>query len=225
MNGIRLNPSRSVKYLGVYLDDNLSWDIHIKEVSKKLSRSNGIISKLRHYVPKSTILQIYYSLFYSHMSYGIPVWSLTSQKNIDIVSILQKKCIRILNSASYNDHTNPLFIDNRLLKFNDIILMNQLLLANQFTNDVLPNDLRCLFSHASSVHDHNTRISNVSFFVPSISSTNFGELSLKFKVPYIWNEFSRVCPDIVDKTFKSSKKIIRNYTFDNYIKEENEVCK
>ena len=40
------------KYLGVYLDDNLSWDIHIRELSNKLSRANGIMSKLRHYVPK-----------------------------------------------------------------------------------------------------------------------------------------------------------------------------
>ena len=91
MQGVRLEPSRSVKYLGVYLDDNLSWDIHIKELSKKLSRANGIISKLRHYVPKMTMLQIYCALFYSHLSYGILVWSLTTQKNLDIIFILQKK--------------------------------------------------------------------------------------------------------------------------------------
>ena len=108
MQGVRLEPSRSVKYLGVYLDDNLSWDIHIRELSNKLSRANGIMSKLRQYVLKTTMLQIYYALFYSHMSYGSLVWSLTTQKNLDIIFILQKKCIRILNSVSYNGHTNPL---------------------------------------------------------------------------------------------------------------------
>ena len=203
LNGVRLEPSRSVKYLGVYLDDNLSWDIHIKELSKKLSRANGIMSKLRHYVPKSTILQIYYSLFFSHLSYGISVWSLTSKKNIDLVSILQKKCIRLMNSASYNDHTNPLFLENRLLKLNDIIVLNQLLLANLFNNKVLPDDLKFLFSRAVCIHDHNTRISDTNFFVPSINSTNYGELSLKYKIPYVWNKFSRLCPGIVGKSFKA----------------------
>ena len=218
MNGMKLKPSQYVKYLGVHLDDNLSWDFHIKELSKKLSRTNGIISKLRHYVPKSTMLLVYYSLFYSHISYGISVWSLTSQKNIDVVNILQKKCIRLLNFTSYNGHTNNLFINNKLLKLKEIIKMNQLLLANQFNNDALPDDLKYLFSQARNVYQHHTRISDNSFFVPSINSTNYGELSLKYKVPHVWNEISRVCPQIVNKSVKSSKKIITNYFFNNYYK-------
>ena len=155
------------------------------------------------------------------MAYGISVWSLTTQKNIDMVSILQKKCIRIMNSVSYIDHTNPLFIDNRLLKFNDIILMNQLLLAYQYNNNILPDDLQYLFLHASSVHDHNTRVSNTNFFVPSISSTNYGTFSLKHMVPYSWNEFSKLYLDIAGKSLKCSRKIISEYCFDKYINEEN----
>ena len=50
--GKRLDPSTSVKYLGIHIDHNLSWDCHIKEMNAKLSRTNGILSKLRHYVPK-----------------------------------------------------------------------------------------------------------------------------------------------------------------------------
>ena len=211
LNGVRLEPSRSVKYLGVYLDDNLSWDIHIKELSKKLSRANGIMSKLRHYVPKSTILQIYYSLFFSHLSYGISVWSLTSKKNIDLVSILQKKCIRLMNSASYNDHTNPLFLENRLLKLNDIIVLNQLLLANLFNNKVLPDDLKFLFSRAVCIHDHNTRISDTNFFVPSINSTNYGELSLKYKIPCLEQIFQimpRHCWQVLQSYQKNYQKLL-----------------
>ena len=55
--GKRLDPSTSVKYLGIHIDHNLSWDCHIKEVNAKLSRTNGIISKLRHYVPKKQCCQ------------------------------------------------------------------------------------------------------------------------------------------------------------------------
>ena len=98
--------------------------------------------------------------------------------------------------------------------------MKQLLIANQFNNDTLPDDLKCLFLHSNRVHDHDTRNSDINFFVPSISSTNFGELSLKHKVPFTWNEFSRVCPDIAYKSFNCSKKIINNYFNCKYIKEE-----
>ena len=98
--------------------------------------------------------------------------------------------------------------------------MKQLLIANQFNNDTLPDDLKCLFLHSNRAHDHDTRNSDINFFVPSISSTNFGELSLKHKVPFTWNEFSRVCPDIACKSFNCSKKIINNYFNCKYIKEE-----
>ena len=65
--GMRLKPFTSVKYLGIHIDHNLSWHCHNKEMNAKLSRTYGILSKLCHYVPKKTMLSVYYALFYSHM--------------------------------------------------------------------------------------------------------------------------------------------------------------
>ena len=65
----KMNPSDYVKYLGVYLDKNLSWDYQINQVSKKLSCANGIISKRRHLCPRDILIYVYYSIFYSHL-YG-----------------------------------------------------------------------------------------------------------------------------------------------------------
>ena len=56
--------------------------------SKKLNRTNGVLYKLRRYVPKQTILSVYYSIFYSHLTYACQVWALTSQRNIDIIKNL-----------------------------------------------------------------------------------------------------------------------------------------
>jgi len=211
MKGIKLVPSRTVKYLGLYLDDNLSWDYHIKELTSKLSRANGILSKLRHYVSIKSLIQIYYSLFYSHMSYGVLVWSLTAQKNIEKISILQRKCLRVINSAGFMEHTNPLFIRNNIVKFSDIIKINQLLLANQFYNEYLPEDLRNLFTYLSKVHSHHTRKSNSAFFIPAISSTNYGVYSLKYQVPLIWNEFSKNYTDKCESSYKVLKKFLNTH--------------
>ena len=89
--GKRLKPSTSVKYLGIHIDHNLSWDCHIKEMNAKFGRTNGILSKLCHYVPKKTVLSVYYALFYSHMTYRSLVWSLTIQKNLDSIFVTKKK--------------------------------------------------------------------------------------------------------------------------------------
>ena len=67
-NGQKLVPVDHIKYLGMYIDKYLSRNFHIQQLSKKLSRANGILSKLRHNVPIEACLQVYYAIFYSHLT-------------------------------------------------------------------------------------------------------------------------------------------------------------
>ena len=85
-----------VKYLGTFIDNNLSWDYNTIQLSIKLSHTNGILSKLRHFTPLSSLISVYYSLFYSHVTYGCSVCSLTKLSNINKINVLQKKCICII---------------------------------------------------------------------------------------------------------------------------------
>ena len=50
-NKSKLLPALNVNYLAVVLDDFLSWDAYVNNLCKKLAQTNGILSKLRHYVP------------------------------------------------------------------------------------------------------------------------------------------------------------------------------
>ena len=207
LQGIKLIPTDHVKYLGLYIDKNLSWNYHIKQLSLKLSRANGIISKLRHYAPTETILSVYYAIFYSHLSYGCSVWSLTTNYNLDKINILQNKCIRIINFAPFNSHTIKLFANNKLLKLEDIITSTLLKLVFEFKNITLPLELMSLFQHAKDIHNYGTRRAlNDALFVPRIVSTNHGIRSLKYSAPLIWNEFSRSYPDICH--FKHSRGLL-----------------
>ena len=67
LDGCKLDPTDNIQYLGVYIDKFISWDCHIIQLSNKLSQANGIISKLRHFTTKDTLLSVY-AIFYSHMS-------------------------------------------------------------------------------------------------------------------------------------------------------------
>ena len=88
---VKLTPTNQVKYLNMYIDKYLSWNFHINELSKKLSRANGILSKLRYNAPLEQCLQVYYAIFYSHLIYGCNVWGLSTEGNIDTIEVLQKK--------------------------------------------------------------------------------------------------------------------------------------
>ena len=192
LQGIKLIPTDYVKYLGLYIDKHLSWNYHIKQLSLKLSRANGILSKLRHYAPTETLLLVYYAIFYSHLSYGCSVWSLTTKYNLDKINIIQKKCIRIINFEPFNSHTIKLFANNKIIKFEDIITSTLLKLVFEFKTNSLPLELMSLFQHAKEIHNYGTRRAlNDDLFVPRIASTKHGLRSLKYSAPLTWNEFSR----------------------------------
>ena len=94
----------------MYIDKFLNWNVHIKELTKKLSRANGILSKLRYNVPLEMCIQVYYAIFYSYLNIGCNVWGFTSEGNIDDVQILQNKCIRIMTLAPFDQNVDQSFI-------------------------------------------------------------------------------------------------------------------
>ena len=209
----RITPSSHVKYLGIFVDEHISWNYHVKELSNKLSRANGIISKLRHYAPKSAVLSVYYALFYSHMTYASLVWTLTSKGNLGQISILQKKCIRLINFTQHNSHTSTLFAMDNLLKFENIITSNKLKLALDFKLKALPHELCNLFRLNSTVHSYCTRsVTKVGFFVPAINSTSNGINTLKYSLPVTWNNFSISNPKLGEmKHSPQLKKFLKDH--------------
>ena len=70
------------KYLGVYVDKQLSWQHHIQSIVKKLTKARDIISKLRHYAPSSILRNVYFSIAYSHLLYGITTWRNSAAKYV-----------------------------------------------------------------------------------------------------------------------------------------------
>ena len=63
-----------VKYLGVLLDSNLSWKFQINNVALKISRTVGVVARFRHFVPRTTLLNIYQSLILPYLTYGLAAW-------------------------------------------------------------------------------------------------------------------------------------------------------
>ena len=217
-NGKKLIPVNHVKYLGMFLDNHLSWDYHINQLGKKLSRANGIIAKLRHNAPIKTCIQVYYAIFYSHLIYGCLIWGLTSEKNLNIIRILQKKCIRIMTFSDFNSHTNQHFIDHKLLKVDEIIKIQQLKLIYEFKINMLPFELQNLFKFSSDIHTYETSSSSREhLFIPQISTEKYGNKSIKYQGPYLWNKMSKIIP-IINRIKSSShlKTIIKKHFLMTY---------
>ena len=115
-----MEPTNHVKYIGLYFRlKSFVWNVHINQLSKKLSRSNGILSKPRRFIPQKTIISVYYAIFYSHLLYGCSVSSLATENMLNTITVLQKMCVRLMYFAPLNSHTNDWFVKNNILKFKD----------------------------------------------------------------------------------------------------------
>jgi hypothetical protein len=112
-----LKQTSNFKYLGVVIDANLNFKAQVLEIPKKVKRNIGAISKIRNFVTMDILINLYYSLIYPFLTYALVAWGNTYNTTVNPLAILQKKIIRLITFSNYQDHTNPLFIQLRLLKF------------------------------------------------------------------------------------------------------------
>ena len=145
INNYKLKLHSHIKYLGILIDEVLSWNKQIDDICTKLARANGILSKLRHFVPKKTCVSVYFSLFYSHILYGCLVWSCSTQSNIDQIIKIQKWCIWTITYSEFTEHTGPLFSELKLLKVKDIFSLTKLLFMFNFIYENVPDKLKTIF--------------------------------------------------------------------------------
>ena len=96
INGKIIRRLSQTKFLGVIIDDKLSWKPHIISLNKKLRSISGRICRIKTFLPETLHKQIYHSLFESHLSFAISVWGGVSNNQLEPLFITQKKCIRIL---------------------------------------------------------------------------------------------------------------------------------
>ena len=85
MEFVLLDRKTYIKYLGILIDSNLTWKYHY--ITSKISKTIGVIARLRHFVPSSTLLTLYISLVSPYLLCGLTVWGQASQiyLNGDIV--------------------------------------------------------------------------------------------------------------------------------------------
>ena len=96
LNSIQLDRVSETKFLGVIIDDRLSWVPHIKYLSTKLKSCIGRLCQIRNNVPLDLCSEIYHTLFESHLTFGISVWGGVTNNKLKPLFLAQKKCLRIL---------------------------------------------------------------------------------------------------------------------------------
>ena len=84
------------KFLGVIIDEKLTWSAHINYLCKKIKCCTGVLNRIKDYIPTKLHKDLYHTLFESHLRYGITVWGGVSINKLLPLFVIQKRCIRIM---------------------------------------------------------------------------------------------------------------------------------
>ena len=177
------NKKKSVHFLGVALDENLSWKSHINNICIKISKSIGIIHRSRFYLSKQTKLSLYYTLVYPYLSYCNVVWSSTYATNINRIFLLQKRAVRSIANATYCSHSAPIFSSLKVLDIFKIISFHIAKFMFLFHHCLLPPSLLGLFVANNQIHSYHTRTADD--YRPHACRTNIKLFTILFEGPKV----------------------------------------
>ena len=191
-----------IKYLGILIDKNLSWKTHINNITTKISRTVGLLAKIRHFVPFQILLKIYQSLILPHISYGLPVWGQACKSYLDKVLLLQKRALRLIFFAGYKEHALPLFIQSSQLPLNCLYYFSIASLMHDIANDRAPFNIMNLFKRVSTIHEHNTRSASSNKFYLEAHRLEIQKNSFSIVGAKIWNGIPSSCSELHKHAFK-----------------------
>jgi hypothetical protein len=200
INNTLLVREQCLKFLGIYIDENLTWNQHIQIIKSKLASTIYAMNRLKHFIPCKYKLTLYFSLIYPYLVYGIPVWGSAYDKHINKLIIMQKKVIRIICGTKYNEHTNPLFCQLDILKLNDIYKMEVCKLVLKFKQNNLPAPLMNIFILNNDIYKRRTR-QYTNLHVPKCRTT-LATQSVTCKGPQLWNALPHYIKDTPSLTCK-----------------------
>ena len=188
INGKKLVPSQSVKYLGIILDPNLTWSPHVDSLSAKLSRATGMLAKTRHYVSENTLRSIYFGIFSSLLTYGSQIWGQFANKHVNRLQKLQNKAIRIINFGDYREPVDPLYYRSKILKLSDHVKLQNFIFVHNSLNDNLPLSLKNTFKITADKYVYNTRASAQHIIeLPKVRTSYYGLYSIRYRSSAHWN--------------------------------------
>ena len=157
----------TAKYLGITLDSQPKFDIHISKLLTKISRSIGVMSKIRHYLPKTVLLNLYFALIHSQLLYGIAVWGSTYQTLINKLQVLQNKAMKMIEGRDWNSKVSDIYLKHKILTVQNLYLFEVGKLMYRFHNNRLPITFANYFTLISHSNKYKTRgITAVTYRLP-----------------------------------------------------------
>lgn len=198
---------KSFKFVGVHLDENMSWEHHINHVINKISSSNYALNQLKKFVPISIRKTIYNSLVKPHIEYAITCWGNSKCEGMKRLVTKQKQAIRNVANAKFNAHVDPLLGTLKILNIEDTIKCHTAEFVKSLFTEKLPISFKDIFKPMAS-----ERVVKLTVQVPKLKCI---EAFPNVMFPKIWNNLDNNIR--LSNSCNIVKNKIKQQSFESYI--------
>ena len=176
----------NLKYLGIYLDENLNFKKHLESIESKIARATGILYKCKPYLSSKILRMLYYSLIYPHIKYGIVTWGSTYKTYLNRLEVIQNKAIYAINKTkSFKQKLAPLYQKLEILPIRQLHCVETAKFMYKLSSSSLPQPLLDQFSMVNLRSSYPTR-NQFNYSLTCFSSTKL-QLSFIYNAIKIWN--------------------------------------
>ena len=197
-------------FLGLVIQENFNCRAQINKICNKLSKVDGIFKRLHKYIPTTTLLLIYNSLFLSHINYSNLAWGFS----YDRIYTLQKKVIRLICCEKFNAHTDPLF------KKLNIFKLRAVKFYLRYTKNHLPSYFNDIFATPlQQTHVYETRNREIVHLAKPVKVTS--ENCVRYYIPSLIRDLPSC---ITEKLYTHSYYGLSNYTKSHFLRQYQDVC-
>jgi hypothetical protein len=210
INRVNLLQVREANFLGILVDDRLTWKSHIYCTCRKLAKSIGILRKVKNCFSRSTMLQLYSSFILPYLQYGITLWGAAYKSSLDPLFVLQKKSLKVALNLPIRTSTRDLFLDAKILPLFDLFRLYVSIFMYKFSSALLPRTFDSFFCLSARQHHHITRFCN-NFRLP-LFRTVMCQQCIRFQGAKIWNSLPQNIRD--SASIPSFKYKMKAFLFD-----------
>ena len=201
----KLDRVTKTNFLGVIIDENLTWKYHIDGITKTISRNIGMINKLKFFIPERILRTLYCTLVLPYVNYGILIWGQSCKTYLDKIHKLQKWVLRIISNSHYRSHSAPLFKKHDILNVYDMYKLEVGVFMYRYFERLLPDSFNTFFTKRSDIHDYHTR--NSCKLNPTRNKLVFTDKSIRTTGPKLWNSLNdQVRSSLSTKHFRNLYK-------------------
>ena len=172
------------KFLGVIIDNKLTWKMHITYICTKISQVIGVLAKIRYKISQAAAMLIYESLIAVHFCYCNIVWGAACTSFLEPLYILQKRALKIVLHLPRLTHSDDIFLKANKLSLHELFERNSLSFVYSIINHISTPVFDDFFVLTENVHSYATR--SQGGLHTEFASKLVRKQSIKIRAPQLW---------------------------------------